>query len=73
MSRFANFFATIRDGKIVMITDATPAHELEENQIMLTYKEYALLRVVDSIEEAKALMDSISYKIGELGDTSIQS
>lgn len=66
MPKFANFFATIRDGKIVMITDATPAHELEENQIMLTYKEYALLRVVDNIEEAKALMDSISYKIGEL-------
>ena len=66
MSRFANFFATVSDGKIVQITDASPAHELTENQIMLTYKEYALLRVVDNIEEAKTLMDSISYKIGEL-------
>ena len=66
MSRFANFFATVNNGKIVQITDASPAHELTENQIMLTYKEYALLRVVDNIEEAKTLMDSISYKIGEL-------
>ena len=72
MSQFAEYFATIRDGKIVMITDATPAHELQENQIMLTPKEYALLRVVHTMEEAKKLMEGIERKIGALGDTSIQ-
>jgi len=68
MSQFANYFATVSNGKIMQITDATPAHELTENQIMLTPKEYRLLMVVSTIEEAKQLMGSIEYKIGKLND-----
>jgi len=68
MSQFAEYFATIRNGKIVMITDASPAHELQENQIMLTPKEYALLRVVHTMDEAKRLMEGIEKKIGELDE-----
>jgi len=66
MTQFANYFATVSKGKIVMITDATPAHELTENQIMLTEKEWALLRVVHTMEEAARLLGSIEYKIGKL-------
>ena len=73
MAQFAEYFATIRNGKIVMLTDASPAHELQENQIMLTPKEWSLLRVVHTMEEAKKLMEGIERKIGALGDTSIQS
>ncbi len=68
MSQFANYFATVSNGKIVLITEASPAHELTENQIMLTPKEYRLLMVVSTIEEAKQLMGSIEYKIGKLND-----
>lgn len=67
MPKFANYFATVsEDGRITLIGDATPAHELLPNQIMLTEKEYYLLRVVKSLDEAKALLRSIDYKIGEL-------
>lgn len=69
MSRYAEYFATVRDGKIVMITEANPSHELYDNQIMLTYKEYALLRVVHTMEEAKNLMSGIERKIGELNES----
>lgn len=64
MPRFAEYFAQIDEhGKVTAITSATPAHELTENQVMLTSREYALLRVVMSLEEARKLLDSIQYKI----------
>lgn len=66
MSRYAEFFASIKNGKIILLGDATPAHELLPNQITLTEKEYRLLRVVQSIEEAEALLKSVQWKIGEL-------
>lgn len=67
MPKFANYFATVSDdGRITLLSNATPAHELLPNQIMLTEKEYYLLRVVNSLDEAKALLGSIDYKIGEL-------
>lgn len=73
MPKFANYFATVsEDGRITLLTDASPAQELQENQIMLTPKEYALLRVVHTMDEAKKLMEGIEKKIGELNDTSIQ-
>lgn len=73
MPRYANYFATVREGKITSLSNAVPAHELLPNQVMLTEKEYELLRVVKSIEEAQALLNSVNYKIGQLDDTSIQS
>lgn len=38
MSRYAEFFASIKNGKIILLGDATPAHELLPNQVMLTEK-----------------------------------
>lgn len=67
MTRFAEYFATVsNDGKILNIVAATPAHELRENQIMLTAKEFRLLEVVRTLDEGKKLFASIEYKIGEL-------
>jgi hypothetical protein len=67
MARFAELFATLNTkGKVGSVTSAYPPHELSENQIPLTPKEYALLRAVKSIEEAKALLDSVEYKISQV-------
>ena len=64
MSRSADYFATIdENGKIVLLTSATPSHTLTENQVMLTFPEYKLLLVVSSLEEAKSLLDSVAFKI----------
>jgi len=76
MPRFAEYFATILDGKIVAITSATPAQELYDNQIMLTEEEYKLLRAAHSFDRAKQLFASVEYKLKELGkknDSSLQS
>jgi len=67
MTRFAEYFATVsKSGVITSITEATPAHELKDNQVMLTLREYKLLHVVSNIEEAKQLLGSIEYKISQL-------
>lgn len=71
MPRFAEYFATLRDGKMVSVTSATPAHELLPNQVMLTEKEYKLLRVVQSIAEAEALLNSVKWKIAELEKSNV--
>ena len=46
MSKFADMFATVKDGQIVSITDGTPPHELLPNQFALTSEEFYLLRAV---------------------------
>ena len=71
MTRFAEYFATLMDGKMVSVTSATPAHELLPNQVMLTEKEYRLLRVVQSIAEAEALLNSVKWKIEELEKSNV--
>lgn len=72
MPRFAEYFATVSNGKIVGLCEASPAHELLDNQIMLTREEYQLLHGarfarsdLDKIQEA---VDNIRAKIDEVND-----
>ena len=60
-------FATVSDGSIVALGDATSPHPLKNNQFFLTEQEYmvlmavrreddweeALLRIIESIEEKR--------------------
>lgn len=65
----AEKFATVHNGIIVAITDATPSHELLPNQFELTTAEYLLLRAVSSFDEADLvakihrLADQIQLKL----------
>ena len=68
MSKFAEYFATVSNGKIVMLTEAHPPHELLENQIMLTGAEFRLIEVSKTLEDAKKLIGSIEYKLGKVND-----
>lgn len=69
MTKFADYFATVFGGKIAALNWAHPAHELTQNQIMLTKQEYDLLCAVKTIEEAKQLIGSVEYKISQLEKT----
>lgn len=65
------YFATVRDGKVVAITQANPPHELYENQIALTSHEFTLLRNIrrldgDILTNAQMILDSIKSKVKEL-------
>lgn len=67
MPRFAEYFATVsKRGEITSITEATPAHELHDDQVMLTQKEWKLIQVAGNLEKAKQLFGSIEYKISQL-------
>jgi hypothetical protein len=69
MPKFAEFFASLDDnGGVVLVAQAYPPHELLPNQIMLTPKEYSLLKSVRGVDEAYALLRSIGFKIGEVLD-----
>lgn len=73
MTKFAEHFATIVNGEISLLAQAYPPHELLPNQIMLTLKEYNLLKSVRGIDEARALLNSVEYKIWELEDLKVES
>lgn len=75
MTKFAEYFATVSDGKITALNYAHPPHELLENQISLTHEEYKLLDAIRAdLGRLSQLVASITYKLGELeDDTSIQS
>lgn len=65
----AEYFATITKGKIDGWTEATPPHELTQNQIPLTKEELQLLRACwGNLSKAKQLIKSIERKINELGE-----
>ena len=67
MAKYAEYFMTVNDkGEMVAITYARPAHELTENQVMLTYDEYKLLDSVKSIEAAHTLLGAIGMKVEKL-------
>lgn len=69
MPRFAEYFATVsKGGKITAITEATPAHELHDDQVMLTQSEWRLLLAVGDLGKARQLIGSIEYKIAQLTD-----
>lgn len=44
MDKRVEWFATIKNGRIMLITEAFPAHELKPNQIELTKDEYTVLK-----------------------------
>lgn len=72
----AEKFATIRNGKIVSLTDATPAQELKKNQIPLTSDEYKLLHALPLHEDGRGIdlqayfriMDSVFHKMYDVED-----
>jgi hypothetical protein len=73
-TKFCDYFAQVRDGDIVAITYALPAHELTEDQIELTKEEYYLLKSVHGangnvVELANQMITNIAKKIGELENT----
>jgi len=75
MPKFAEYFADVKDGKILQLCDATPSHELQEGQIMLTREEYQLLygcRFARSdLDKIQKVLNQIKDKISEAGnDTS---
>lgn len=67
MTVSTNYFITLdNQKKIVMITDATPAHELVENQIELTKDEYYFIKACNGdLFKAKSLLHEIEKKIKE--------
>lgn len=71
MNKLAEFFAQVRDGDVVAITQALPKHELTENQIELTKEEYYLLKSIHGangnvVELAGQMVCNIAKKIGDL-------
>lgn len=60
----SKYFASLNEkGEIVLLTDATPPHELTENQLALSYLEYKLLMAVSSLDQAKKLIASVEHKL----------
>jgi hypothetical protein len=60
----AQWFATIKDGKVAGICIATPPHELTENQIALSRAEYEVLEATHGkIDEAITLIKAVKEKI----------
>lgn len=45
-TKYSERFATVRNGKIVATTIATPHHELKPNQFEITEEEYYLLKSI---------------------------
>lgn len=71
MSDLVEFFAQVRDGDIVSITQATPLHELKENQIGLTKEQFFLLKSVHGangnlVQLAMSMLEDVAKKIGEM-------
>lgn len=67
-TQLAEKFATVVNGKIIAINDATPAHELTQNQFPLTSEEFYLLHAVSGangnvIELARKYLDSVEKKL----------
>ena len=58
----ANKFATVSNGVIVSVTDATPDHELQVNQFEVTPTEYWLLTRFLTKEELNKCLDAIEEK-----------
>jgi len=44
MNKRVEWFAAIKNGRITLIAEAFPAHELKDNQIELTKDEYTVLK-----------------------------
>lgn len=62
-TRTASKFATIRDGVIANVTDATPEHTLLPNQIELSNEEYYLLKYFRNLDEVKKAITSLEAKV----------
>ncbi len=58
----ANKFATVSNGVIVSVTDATPDHELKVNQFELTPTEFWLLSRFITREDLNKCLDAIEEK-----------
>ena len=58
----SDFFAQINGNKILAVTQATPPHELQENQIDLTKAEYDFLSHYH-IDEAEIIIKSVRSKM----------
>jgi hypothetical protein len=66
-TKTAEYFATVNNGKIALLGIASPEHELQDNQIILTSQEYKLLRSVSGqISDIKKLVKSVEGKIKTL-------
>lgn len=71
MPRYSNYWATIKNGDVWTGGNYQfPPHELDLDQISLSYEEYNFLRGVKSIKRAKELIEMLEFKIGELDETS---
>lgn len=73
MNKFSEFFATIKDGDIILVGTGFPPHELKENQIEITQEEYYLIRNshytkvdgVGIVEHLNHVIGMLSKKIGD--------
>jgi hypothetical protein len=67
----AERFATIRDGRIVALTDAFPAHELKYDQIPLSKDEYNLIKSLPiyavgiNLDDGLRMISEIARKVYE--------
>jgi hypothetical protein len=60
----AQYYATIKDGKILGLCQATPPAELRENQIMLSKDEFYFLKAIDSnLPKAYDLIKAVLQKV----------
>lgn len=61
---FAEYFATIHDGKIMVLGNAIPPQELVSCQVVLSKDEYDLLKAVRSdLDKAEKIIRSVRAKI----------
>lgn len=60
----SEYFATLKDGRIVTYASAVPAHELLPNQIALTREEYDILHAINGkMEKAIQAIRAVKAKI----------
>jgi len=60
----ANLFVTLKDGKIIEMTDSSSGVRLEKNQIPCTDEEFTLIRLCNGdLEYAKRLIENIEQGI----------
>ena len=66
MTKYAEYSLSITsEGKWKGLCYSYPPKELGENEIMLNYKEYKLLKELKSLEQGYELLDSVKEKINE--------